>query len=959
VKIDGFHIDGYGVHHDLGISDLPGGLTIVAGPNEAGKTTLQHFLVGMLFGFTASNRPDHHAPLRGGTYGGRLFLSDADGRQLTVHRGARRSSLRITGPDGPVEDSELADLLGGATKDLYQSIFAVHIDELAELRALSDEQVRDRVFSAGIIGAGRTAQAALTELVTERDALLKPGGRSPDKYRIKRLRGELVEARSLLADAQRTAKGLPALTHRIGVLERDRTQVRTERQSVQAQRALLAAVADLWPAWAEAAEARSQLDQLGAVPAIAADAGVRLDRAVARAEDLANVRRDAAEALTAATEQLDAISPVGPALAHRAAITDLVAAAPVERERLAAATEQHARAQHLTRDLAATLAELGPECDEAWLAERPERAEAAVELRATAADVASAEQQRAHLADLHRRTAAELADARAELAATHATLEAAPSHPLDRAQKAVEDAAVLVSLVGQREAAARRLSAAQQPAPAPPAPSVPAFLVPTLLVLGAVLLLAGGAGLATGAPIIGGLAVAAGALLGGVGFAVRRSLAAHAAPVAATADHAELIAAELAELDHDLAPVLAALGLSTAPTLAEATNLRTRAEHLAGEAAHLERERAQVVQRTQVLAERTDRHHHRSTAELAQAQAQIDATRDAWDRWLHTQGMPATLDATGAAQVLDALTRARSLQRSLATTRADHQRAVDQHQTYRQRLQELLRTTIQRAERDLATVVGAVPERLDEARTLLAQADPTRWADQLRILAVALRDADDRIDDLTTELAHLAREREQLERSADVPTCELRVTDLEAQLVEAVSRWAALTVAHQLVEGTLARYQRERQPDVVKRAAARFSQITGGRYPRLEVRDQEIVAIDHAEREVPAPALSLGAKEQLYLCMRFALAESYAKTTKLPLLLDDITVNADDLDTNAEGNRLRRLAETIASVATEQQVLVFTHQQATVDLLRAAAPQARLIELQASSGTRRMGLAAG
>ena len=458
-----------------------------------------------------------------------------------------------------------------------------------------------------------------------------------------------------------------------------------------------------------------------------------------------------------------------------------------------------------------------------------------------------------------------------------------------------------------------------------------------------------------------------------------------------------------------------------------------------------------MVQRTQVLAERTDRHHHRSTAELAQAQAQIDATRDAWDRWLHTQGMPATLDATGAAQVLDALTRARSLQRSLATTRADHQRAVDQHQTYRQRLQALLRTsdlpvtadpdadplgvvaeldallqhdlesrrqldaatiavdaarqahdqaavraaaataeldavlgeldvptvaaartiveraatahqlrtTIERAERDLATVVGAVPERLDEARTLLAQADPTRWADQLRILAVALRDADDRIDDLTTELAHLAREREQLERSADIPTCELRVTDLEAQLVEAVSRWAALTVAHQLVEGTLARYQRERQPDVVKRAAARFSQITGGRYQRLEVRDQEIVAIDHAEREVPAPALSLGAKEQLYLCMRFALAESYAKTTKLPLLLDDITVNADDLDTNAEGNRLRRLAETIASVATEQQVLVFTHQQATVDLLRAAAPQARLIELQASSGTRRMGLAAG
>ena len=256
-------------------------------------------------------------------------------------------------------------------------------------------------------------------------------------------------------------------------------------------------------------------------------------------------------------------------------------------------------------------------------------------------------------------------------------------------------------------------------------------------------------------------------------------------------------------------------------------------------------------------------------------------------------------------------------------------------------------------------MVGAVPERLDEARTLLAQADPTRWDDQLRRLTIALRDADDRIDDLTTELAHLGRERDDLERSSDVPSCELRVADLEAQLVEAVSRWAALTVAHQLVEATLARYQRERQPEVVKRAAARFSQITGGRYRRLEVRDQEIVAIDHAEREVPAVHLSLGAKEQLYLCMRFALAESYAKTTKLPLLLDDITVNADDLDSTAEGNRLRRLAATIASVATDQQVLVFTHQQATVDLLQAASPEARLIQLQPSTTARRMGLAAG
>ena len=98
MKIDGWHLDGYGVHHDLGVTSLPHGLTVVSGPNEAGKSTLQDFLVGMLFGFTASNRPDHHPPLRGGTYGGRLLVTDDEGTSFTIHRGARRSSLRRRRP---------------------------------------------------------------------------------------------------------------------------------------------------------------------------------------------------------------------------------------------------------------------------------------------------------------------------------------------------------------------------------------------------------------------------------------------------------------------------------------------------------------------------------------------------------------------------------------------------------------------------------------------------------------------------------------------------------------------------------------------------------------------------------------------------------------------------------------------------------------------------------------------
>ena len=56
------------------------------------------------------------------------------------------------------------------------------------------------------------------------------------------------------------------------------------------------------------------------------------------------------------------------------------------------------------------------------------------------------------------------------------------------------------------------------------------------------------------------------------------------------------------------------------------------------------------------------------------------------------------------------------------------------------------------------------------------------------------------------------------------------------------------------------------------------------------------------------------------------------------LLLDDITVHADD-------GRLPRLAELVAAVAVDHQVLVFTSQDATVQQLRSATPDTRLVSL--------------
>jgi len=96
-------------------------------------------------------------------------------------------------------------------------------------------------------------------------------------------------------------------------------------------------------------------------------------------------------------------------------------------------------------------------------------------------------------------------------------------------------------------------------------------------------------------------------------------------------------------------------------------------------------------------------------------------------------------------------------------------------------------------------------------------------------------------------------------------------------------------------------------------------------------------------QRLDAGLLSRGTVEQLYLCLRLALAESYAeRAVALPIVLDDVLVNFDP-------RRSAAMAGVIAEVAARHQVIAFTCHPHAADLLRqaavSAASPARLVEL--------------
>src|SRR6266849_3374389 len=198
MRIGGWHIDGFGIFHDFEVS-LSDGLTVFLGPNEAGKSTLLGFLRAALFGFPSRrSRAPQYPPLSGGRHGGRLILCGPQGEVIVERVAARKNGLRLNGREGMDED--LRAVLGGADENVFCSVFAFSLLEMQSFEWIQADQIRERIFSAGIAGAGESARKVIETLEGEATAILRPRGAS----RVKDLvdQAEQVGAKLKLAQAE-------------------------------------------------------------------------------------------------------------------------------------------------------------------------------------------------------------------------------------------------------------------------------------------------------------------------------------------------------------------------------------------------------------------------------------------------------------------------------------------------------------------------------------------------------------------------------------------------------------------------------------------------------------------------------------------------------------------------------------------------------------------------------------
>ncbi|MFB6260894.1 MAG: AAA family ATPase [Thiohalorhabdaceae bacterium] len=856
--------------------ELPVGPGVIVGPNEAGKTTLFTAVTTLLYGFRPANERDFpYVPRAGGRRAeltGELMLDDG-----TTATASRRL---LSSPVGEWQAGDTKDNLGNhplpaaghVDRDLYNAVYALTIEDMAALEGEAFVEVEQRLL--GELGNPwqRPARTAADELDAEAKGLWRPDRKG--KPRHAELKKTLKEQREQLREAQQRQEALRGQ-------EAERARVAERLAELAERRAGL----------------RDRIRRSEKVGTLRADLA-RLDRLAEAVGDIEAVRRlgdDPERDWRELTEQ-------GEALAEQ--IRELAEEVGRQRDRLG-------RVSDADRRLAADDEVAGI------------RAAAAKAEEAAAARERSAEAERRARAELTERAEAVLAGPWDDAFGTVLD-NLTPAELRDRAAEAE------AAREAERDAA-RRLESLARPADWPTFSGV--YLVLPLAV---------GLGLAAASAFwwqplwpLSVLALLVAAAAGVYNLYVdhlamrdRRRYEARRAPLDEELAQAR---ARVEKARADVADLLDGLPLPEGALATPNADLAGRIEAL----------RSAWQRYREARGERQDQ---------ARAAQERETTVHAV---LNRHGLEVAEDLAGAAQALEQrLQAARNRIREAEEASEELERLTQRCRELAERLGETAARRADLAGRIRAAIPGDVPwaQRLERASQ--AASDLRQWQADWRSLRERYPELDDpraavaeagddllegaALDQAKEELEGLDDEHHQLEKrlveidrdlqagrsDQEVGLIQGRIEETEATMAAVERDHDRLRMAESLIREADRRFREAHQPDVLRRASAYLDQVTGGRYPQLDL-DEDVLRVRDSSGVLQnvsdnSGVLSRGTRDQVFLALRLAVADHLdAGHERLPLLLDEVFVNWDPARQDAGLAGLR-------DMAGDRQVLLFT-----------------------------------
>ena len=887
MQIRELHIDGFGAFADHKVKGLASGINVIYGANEFGKTTLLEFIRRVLFGFPKKNPGVNPYPsLRGGAYGGRLLSQLANGEEIVISRtlGPYQGNVTLWVNSRQLHGQEnLNAFLGNASQELYRNIFAFTLEELQAFGSLQGEEIKAHIYGVGM-GLGAKSIVKMAGNFRKRcDELFAPRGKTKKMFvllnDIKKLQQEISGIQSRLTRYD-------DLQNKAGKLAEEKENHECAAQELEIQRRILETRLDLYPVYVELKEAGEELGQLGGVADFPEQAFETLRDMQAELKNLKNRLGEESENREKLKVERDGIFVNEELLQRQEAVvslrnmTEQVLSVLGDR---AAVSEQR---DQLEEQIQADIKEIDPQWDE--------DAVAGFEITPAEKDII----------ELNQRGWVE-----SQQNVSHAK-EKLDEH---RRQKAEEMSKGM---------------------------NIPEWLKVVsygLLGLGVAGLLWGG--LILSFPL---LAFALVTLVLGV---VSARMIYKRKDTLVKEDRFEPLLIEKLERarqeeDEKFAKWRAwlrqkKLNEHLTPTRTqEAVGTIKRVKALL-------RQKNELVQRLERMRETLARAgglvgEIGSALEISTLESDLGpainlintAYEEAEKNREKRSGLQIQLNALeGKIERLMQQTdehekNLREFFRSLGVD-DDEDFEIKRRQLDRRKLRQ---NTVDEKRRFIQSRVG-LGAAYDQFLQSIDKTHPEKIQRELDELARRWKEAQKAKDRINQEMGEIRNELNQLAADDELLIKQNELGIRNEQLKLYSREWMTCKIAHFMLERAKQKYERERQPEVIRAAENIFSRVTRGRYKRIfKPLDKDEILIDNESGQRRGVVeMSRGTREQLYLAMRLGLIEEYEKRSEpLPVIMDDVLVNFDD-------ERALSLMKILKDFAATRQVIVLSCHRQSLD----------------------------
>lgn len=180
MKLLNAHIYGFGKWVDYHIDFPNDSIVCVYGENESGKSTLQQFIMFILFGLPPKQRAFYY-PKTSSKMGGKLTIFDSEIGEYTIERndGIKNGRARCLTTDGKEFDEEwLNSRLNGISKPIYESIYSFDANGLSSIEHMNQDEIVEVLLGVGLTGSEYIYNVEKS-LNAELEELFKPYGKLP------------------------------------------------------------------------------------------------------------------------------------------------------------------------------------------------------------------------------------------------------------------------------------------------------------------------------------------------------------------------------------------------------------------------------------------------------------------------------------------------------------------------------------------------------------------------------------------------------------------------------------------------------------------------------------------------------------------------------------------------------------------------------------------------------------